>query len=361
MIHDTCCRCCCSRWWWWWWWWWRHNSISWKRIRWSLQHLNAQQISFNQSLDQTISIGRRELLPTYGTMDAHGLMDMKTYEFFWQVSIERTWQYLTTFWRKWCLNNVMLIFWNLQKQGVRLISGMWLYLYTSDGHLLHEVAIWWNTTQTAATWGYACIADFHCISMHYHLETPKPSAKTLCKQHAVAPCQDSTHLRQLGYHQDLEMSCLECAIWELFRAVPRAKKALQMYGYQLNLIAYDFIVSCNIIKINEDSTWSHKCQNYNYHHLKNIGLKLIKVTSSLFTFEQFPCRISSLTIPTTFFGHPPRTSKRCRARSFDSGSLAEAVRGNNRTMIYSIVMYFVDETLWIQVAARSALRVQFGR
>lgn len=118
MIHDTCCRCrcCCC-------WWWRHTSISWKRIRWSLQHLNAQQISFKQSLDQTISIGRRELLPTYGTMDAHGLMDMKTYDFFWQVSIERTWQYLTTFWRKWCLNNVMLIL--LKSSETRRKTSFW--------------------------------------------------------------------------------------------------------------------------------------------------------------------------------------------------------------------------------------------
>ena len=224
MIHDTCCRCvccccCCCWWWWWWWWWWWHTSISWKFIRWSLQHLNALQISFNQSLDQTISIGRRELLPTYGTMDANG------HPWTWRptsalkASLNRKDMdtYCETFWRKWCLNNVMLILLHLQNKVVRLVSGMWLYLYTSDGHLLHEVAIWWNTTQTAATWGYASIADFHCISMHYHLETPKSRAKTLCKLHAVAPCQDSTHLPQHGYHQDLDMSCLECAIWELFR------------------------------------------------------------------------------------------------------------------------------------------------
>lgn len=179
----------------------------------------------------------------------------------------------------------MLILLHLQNKVVRLVSGMWLYLYTSDGHLLHEVAIWWNTTQTAATWGYAsiaAIADFHCISMHYHLETPKSRAKTLCKLHAVAPCQDSTHLPQHGYHQDLDMSCLECAIWELFRAVPRAEKTLRMYGYQDNLIkSYDFIVSCNSDQL-FDRTWSHKCpklklspphQNYIFTvHFRTISL-----------------------------------------------------------------------------------------
>ena len=136
------------------------------------------------------------------------------------------------------------------------------------------------------------------------------------------------NLRQPGgYHQDLDMSWWSNVPFEsCSEGFPGQQKLSRNTGVETILQIYTNFISLSLLH----ATWLTLIKavlglpqilklklSPPQKHCTNIKLEL-----HLHFSNKLRCRFSSPHDSTTFFGHSPRTSRRCKARSFDSGSLA---------------------------------------